>query len=66
MYGGGINNPIHALVGILASMRAPDGTVTVPGFLDEVRDVPEDERARLNRDAISDEAFLAEARWSAR
>lgn len=61
MYGGGINNPIHALVGIIASMRSADGTITVPGFLEKVREVPAEERARLNRDAISEEEFLAEA-----
>ena len=39
MYGGGINNPIHALNAIIASMRSPNGTITVPGFLDKVRQV---------------------------
>ena len=61
MYGGGINNPIHALVAIIASMRSSEGTITVPGFLDKVRAVPAAERARLNADAISEEDFLREA-----
>ncbi|MCL6547801.1 MAG: M20/M25/M40 family metallo-hydrolase, partial [Alicyclobacillus sp.] len=32
LYGGGIQNPIHALAELLASMHHPDGTVAVEGF----------------------------------
>lgn len=35
-YGGLVPNPIHALATIIASMRAPDGTIVVDGFFDEV------------------------------
>jgi acetylornithine deacetylase/succinyl-diaminopimelate desuccinylase-like protein len=36
LYGGAVQNPIHALVRLLDSMRAPDGRVTVDGFYDAV------------------------------
>ena len=36
MYGGAIQNPIHALTALLASMRAEDGTILVEGFYDDV------------------------------
>jgi acetylornithine deacetylase/succinyl-diaminopimelate desuccinylase-like protein len=45
-FGGLVQNPANALVRILASLRDPDGRVTVPGFYDEVRDLtPADEQA---------------------
>ncbi|HTE17650.1 MAG TPA: M20/M25/M40 family metallo-hydrolase, partial [Armatimonadota bacterium] len=37
IYGGAVQNPIHALVQLLATLRGPDGTVQVEGFYDEVR-----------------------------
>lgn len=45
---GGITpNPVHALVYILDSMRAPDGKILVEGFYDSVRPLTESERATL-------------------
>jgi len=35
MYGGAIQNPIHALTEILASMHGPDGSIRIHGFLDD-------------------------------
>ncbi len=37
MYGGGVQNPIHALTAILASMRSPEGKILVEGFYDAVQ-----------------------------
>ncbi|MER3485998.1 MAG: peptidase M20, partial [Chloroflexota bacterium] len=36
VYGGAVQNPIHALVQVLASMRSPDGRILVEGFYDDV------------------------------
>lgn len=36
LYGGAAPNPIHGLVRLLDTMHAPDGTVTVEGFYDDV------------------------------
>jgi acetylornithine deacetylase/succinyl-diaminopimelate desuccinylase-like protein len=47
MYGGAVANPIHALSHILASMRDADGKILVDGFFDDVRDLTEDDRARI-------------------
>jgi acetylornithine deacetylase/succinyl-diaminopimelate desuccinylase-like protein len=47
MYGGIIMNPIHALVMLLASMRATDGVITVEGFYDNVRPLSAEDRARI-------------------
>lgn len=47
MYGGAINNPIHALVQILASMRSPQGKILVDGFYDRVRSLTAEDRAQI-------------------
>ena len=47
MYGGMIQNPIHALVMLLDSMRAKDGTITVEGFYDSVVALSDDDRAKI-------------------
>ena len=47
IYGGGVANPIHALVQILASMRGPDNRITVEGFYDAVIPLSAGDRAEL-------------------
>lgn len=47
MAGGAIQNPIHALIRLLDSMRAPDGKILVEGFYDEVRALTSEERAQI-------------------
>uniref|UniRef100_A0A7C1JN62 Dipeptidase n=1 Tax=Caldilinea aerophila TaxID=133453 RepID=A0A7C1JN62_9CHLR len=49
LYGGVIQNPIHALAAILASMRSSDGRILVEGFYDDVVPLSEAERAELAR-----------------
>jgi acetylornithine deacetylase/succinyl-diaminopimelate desuccinylase-like protein len=46
-YGGSFQNPIHALVQLLNSMRSPKGKILVEGFYDAVRPLSEEERARF-------------------
>ncbi len=46
-YGGTVANPVHALVGILASLHGADGSIAVPGFNDGVPALSEDERAEI-------------------
>lgn len=46
-YGGAIQNPIHALVQILASMRGTDGRILVDGFYDSVRPLSAEDRAQI-------------------
>ncbi|MEX2356237.1 MAG: dipeptidase [Thermaerobacterales bacterium] len=59
-YGGAVQNPLHALAGLLASMRSADGRILVDGFYDQVREaggplkeaiaqVPFDERAFMEK-----------------
>lgn len=44
LYGGAVQNPIHALVQILDSMRDQDGRITVEGFYDRVIPLSDKER----------------------
>lgn len=47
VYGGTVQNPVHALVRLLDSMRGPDGTVAVDGFYDGVEEPPPWQRAAI-------------------
>ncbi|WP_210470549.1 dipeptidase [Sporosarcina sp. 6E9] len=45
LYGGGVQNPLHAIVELLASFRDKEGTIAVEGFYDNVRPLSDEERA---------------------
>ena len=47
MYGGAIQNPIHALARLLDSMRSHEGRILVEGFYDEVRPLSEQDRTQI-------------------
>lgn len=47
-HGGIAFNPIHALVKLLEGVRDAKGRVTIPGFYDDVIEVPEDEKKQLS------------------
>lgn len=57
LYGGGVQNAIHALADILASFRDEHGTIQVEGFYDNVRPLSEEER-QAYRELDFDEAAL--------
>ncbi|CAB3395665.1 dipeptidase [Kyrpidia spormannii] len=57
IYGGGVPNPIHALVEILASMHGPDGRVRVEGFYDRVRELTPEEREAIRELGFDEEAL---------
>jgi len=44
LYGGGVHNPINALVQVLDSFHSEDGKVTVEGFYDDVLPLTDEER----------------------
>lgn len=59
LYGGGVQNAIHALAEILASFRDEYGTIQVEGFYDKVRPLSEEER-QAYRDLDFDEEAIKE------
>jgi len=59
MFGGSIANPATVLCELIAGMHDANGRVTLPGFYDKVRPLPEEERAELARMPFSDEEHKA-------
>lgn len=51
-----VPNPAWKLVWALATMKAPDGTITIDGFYDDIRPPTEVERAILEQTGFDDEA----------
>ncbi len=52
-YGGSVHNPAQALAEIIAALHNPDGSVSVPGFYDDVVLLTAEERAALNQRGMS-------------
>ncbi|MFY3791310.1 dipeptidase [Ureibacillus sp. MALMAid1270] len=59
LYGGGVQNAIHALAEILASFRNEDGKILVEGFYDQVIPLSDEER-QAYKDLNFDEEALKE------
>jgi len=60
LYGGGVQNAIHALAEILASFRDEHGTIQVEGFYDKVRPLSEEERQAYRELNFDEEALKEE------
>jgi acetylornithine deacetylase/succinyl-diaminopimelate desuccinylase-like protein len=58
LFGGAARNPIHVLTNILAALHDKDGSVTLPGFYDGVKDLPADIKADLKALDLTPESFL--------
>ncbi len=48
LYGGAVQNSLHALVQLIATMRDDQGTITVDGFYDGIEDVPAEEMESIS------------------
>jgi acetylornithine deacetylase/succinyl-diaminopimelate desuccinylase-like protein len=59
-FGGAVANPLNALCGMIAKLKDADGRVTIPGFYDRVREIPDDERAMLRALPFDEKGFIAE------
>jgi len=60
LYGGGVQNAIHALTDILASFRDEHGTIQVEGFYDKVLPLSEEERQAYRDLGFDEEALKGE------
>jgi len=65
-YGNWAPNPAAVLSRILASLRADDGTINIPGFYDDVRPLSEDEKLAIAAVPAVDEELRREFKlaWS--
>jgi acetylornithine deacetylase/succinyl-diaminopimelate desuccinylase-like protein len=60
MYGGSALNPINALTTALAKLRDETGRITLPGFYDNVAEVPAEQAAQWASLGFSEEKFLGD------
>ena len=58
VFGGGARNPIRVLTSILGGLFDDNGTITIPGFYDGVKDLPPDILAQWKALNLSPESFL--------
>jgi acetylornithine deacetylase/succinyl-diaminopimelate desuccinylase-like protein len=58
-FGGGVPNPLHAMATLLASLHDAHGRVTLPGFYERVRELPDRERELMARVPFDEAAWLA-------
>jgi len=58
MFGNAARNPNQLLAEIIASLRAPDGSVTLPGFYDDVAEIPPELKAQWASLGFDEKAFL--------
>ncbi len=59
-YGGSVHNPAQALAEIIAALHNPDGSVSVPGFYDDVLPLTAEERAALNQRGMTEAVWRRE------
>ena len=57
VYGGAVGNPITTLATMIASLHDDRGRITIPGFYDDVAEVPKTERAQLARAPFDEKAY---------
>lgn len=57
-YGGAVHNPATVLCELIAGMHDDQGRITLPGFYDRVRALPQEERDELSRLPVSDQDLL--------
>ena len=59
-FGGAVINPAFALAQILSQLKDGNGRITIPGFYDDVRKLPSEERRALARLPFSEKRFQKE------
>jgi acetylornithine deacetylase/succinyl-diaminopimelate desuccinylase-like protein len=60
IFGGPAQNPIRVLAGIIAALHDDDGRVTLPGFYDDVLELPDDVRKSWEALGMTPEKFLGQ------
>lgn len=58
LFGGAAQNAIQVLAGVIAALRDADGRITIPGFYEGVREIPETVREQWRGLGLTAETFL--------
>ncbi|MCI1681785.1 MAG: dipeptidase [Bacteroides sp.] len=58
-FGGAVANPINVLCGMIAQIVDADGRITVPGFYDDVEEVPQAEREMIAHIPFHEDKYKA-------
>ncbi len=57
LFGGAVANPVNILAKMIASLQDDDNRITIPGFYDDVLEVPAGERAEMAKAPFDEEAY---------
>jgi acetylornithine deacetylase/succinyl-diaminopimelate desuccinylase-like protein len=60
VYGGGVENPLHLLSGLIAGLHDEKRRITIPGFYDNVRALSNSEREMLRKLPFDEKNWLGE------
>jgi acetylornithine deacetylase/succinyl-diaminopimelate desuccinylase-like protein len=60
LFGGAAQNPIRVLTRILAAIHDDNGRITIPGFYDDVRELPPEIRRQWQALGLTAESFLGQ------
>ena len=58
VYGGAVANPANVLAQLICKLHNSDGSIAIPGFYDDVIDVPEEEREALKQIPFDKSAYM--------
>jgi acetylornithine deacetylase/succinyl-diaminopimelate desuccinylase-like protein len=59
LYGGTVANPINVLCDMIASLHDKNKKVKIPGFYDQVEEISESERRKMNENGADENSFKA-------
>ncbi|WP_068081443.1 dipeptidase [Polycladidibacter stylochi] len=60
MYGGAARNPLHVLSEMIAGLRDKNGHITLPGFYDDVPELPQEIKSMWDKLGFNTAEFLGE------
>lgn len=60
LYGGAVGNPINILCDMIGALKDSGGKINIPGFYDQVEDVDDVERKKMNEAPFDLEAYKRE------
>ncbi len=57
LYGGAVANPINILSRMIAALHDENGKINIPGFYDDMEEVPDEERKEMSKIPFDKESF---------